>query len=137
MRKSYTELMSIKTFNDRFNYLRETARVGELKFGHDRIYNQMLYSSDKWKNTRRRIIIRDNGRDLGIEGREIQGHITVHHINPLTLDDIINDSDVIYDPENLICTSDLTHKAIHYSDENIIIKDPVVRSKNDTCPWKN
>lgn len=136
MKRTYTELMKLKTFDERYNYLRLNGKVAEYSYERDRVYSELLYRSDKWKAFRRKIIIRDNGCDLGIPGREIHGPITVHHINPISKEDIINDVPELYDPENTISTSDLTHKAIHYSDENIIVKDPVVRTKNDTCPWK-
>ena len=136
-KKTYSELMELNTFEERFNYLKLDGRVGEDTFGWDRYLNQMLYKSNRWiTDTRPRIIARDNGRDLGIEGREIMGKIIVHHINPVTADDILNDRPIVHDPENLISVSHLTHNAIHYSNEDILIKDPIVRSKNDTCPWK-
>lgn len=135
--KSYSELKRLKTFKERFDYLKLAGTVGEDTFGHDRYINQLLYKSRKWKNeTRPRIIARDNGCDLGLDGYQIYGAVAVHHINPVTADDIINDRPNVHDPENLISTSHLTHNAIHYSDDSILIKDPIVRSKNDTCPWK-
>lgn len=137
MNRSYSELKRLKTFEERFSYLKLSGIVGEDTFGHDRYINQLLYKSRKWKTeTRPKIIARDNGCDLGVEGHEIFGAITVHHINPVTVDDILNDRPIVHDPENLISTSHLTHNAIHYSNEDILIKDPIVRSKNDTCPWK-
>lgn len=134
--RTYSEMMQFETFEERFNYLKLDGKVGEDTFGYDRIVNQMLYKSPKWRSTRDKIIIRDNGCDLGIDGREINGRVLIHHINPITLDDILRESSVLFDPENLISVSHITHNAIHYSDENILIKDPVERSKNDTCPWK-
>lgn len=136
MNRTYSELQTLKTFEERFNYLKLSGSVGKETFGYDRILNQMLYKSHKWKKVRDKVIIRDNGCDLGVKGREIYGRIIVHHINPITVDDILNERPEVYDPEYLICTSDLTHNAIHYSDENILVKDPVERTKNDTCPWK-
>lgn len=135
--KSYSELQKLKTFEERFNYLKLSGTVGKETFGYDRILNQMLYKSPKWRRTRDKVIIRDNGCDLGVEGRNIYGRIIVHHINPITVEDILNERPEVYDPEYLISTSDLTHNAIHYSDENILVKDPVERTKNDTCPWKS
>ena len=129
--------MKLDTFEERFNYLKLDGRVGEDTFGHDRYLNQMLYKTNKWiKETRPRIIARDNGCDLGMEGRDIGGRILIHHINPITVDDILHERPEVFDPENLISTSHLTHNAIHYSNDDILIKDPIVRSKNDTCPWK-
>lgn len=137
MSKSYSELMKLETFEERFNYLKLDGRVGAETFGYDRIFNQILYTSDKWKNkTRPRIIVRDNGCDLGMPDREIHGRVLIHHINPITMDDIINEADCLFDPENLITVSHMTHQAIHYSDDSILITAPVERTKNDTCPWK-
>lgn len=137
IRKSYSELKRLKTFEDRFNYLKLSGEVGKETFGYDRILNQVLYSSTKWKKVRDEIIIRDNGCDLGVEGYDIYSHAIVHHINPITIEDILNRSDILFDPENLITTTHNTHNAIHYSDENILLKGPIVRKANDTCPWKN
>lgn len=135
--KRYSELIKFHTFEERFNYLKLDGRVGEDTFGFDRHLNQMLYQRNpKWKAARDAVIIRDNGCDLGIEGHEIHGKILVHHMNPITLDDVINDSDWIYDPEYLISTVHSTHNAIHYGDIDLLATKPVVRTQNDTCPWK-
>lgn len=137
--KSYSEMMKFKTYEERFNYLKLNGKVGEATFGSDRILNQLLYNGDpEWKRTRDKVIIRDNGCDLGIEGRKIEKPIPilVHHINPITVDDVINRSPKVFDLNNLVCTTKLTHDAIHYSNESILIKDPVERRANDTCPWK-
>lgn len=137
MNKTYSELSKLQTFEERFNYLKLSGKAGEITFGNDRLINQNLYQRNpKWKLARSKVIIRDNGCDLGIEGRDIYGPVMVHHINPITVDDILNQSSRLYDPENLICVSRLTHNAIHYSDDSIIVKDPIERKKNDTCPWK-
>lgn len=136
MTKSYSELMQLETYEERFNYLKLNDRVGSSDYAHERYIRQQLYKTDEWKRKRRKIIIRDNGRDLGIDGREIFGSVQVHHINPITAEDIINNNPKVWDEENLISASDLTHKAIHYSDEDILIKDPIERTKNDTCPWR-
>lgn len=137
MRKTYSELVKLKTFEERFEYLRMNGRVGQQTFGGRRLLNQEFYKkSDKWRKTRDEVIKRDNARDLGVPGREINKYINIHHINPITDEDILNDADCLYDLENLISTSDNTHKAIHYSDGSILVKDPVQRKKNDTCPWK-
>ena len=132
----YSELVKLNTFEERFNYLKLGGKIGQDTFGHDRILNQMLYTSPKWKRVRDEVIIRDNGCDLGIEGRDIFGKIIVHHINPIAVEDILNEESWVFDPEYLVCTSPLTHNAIHYSDDRILLKDPIVRHKNDTCPWK-
>ena len=135
--RTYSELITLPTYIERFNYLKLGGRVGVDTFGFDRHLNQMLYQRNpRWKKSRDLVIIRDNGCDLGIEGREIQGKILVHHMNPITLDDILNDRDWIYDPEFLISTMHTTHNAIHYGDENLLMTGPVIRTKNDTCPWR-
>lgn len=134
--RSYSEMKRLRTFEERFAYLRLDGKVGEETFGYDRYINQILYKSERWRKLRDKIIIRDNGCDLGVEGREIHGPIIVHHINPITIEDILNDNPMVYDPDNLVCVSPMTHNAIHYSDESILIKDPVERVRNDTCPWK-
>lgn len=134
--RTYSELSKLKTFEDRFQYLRLDGIVGEETFGFDRYLNQILYQSDEWKRRRRDIIIRDNGCDLGCEGFEVHGRILIHHINPITVDDIVNRNPKVFDPENLILTSHNTHQAIHYGNEDLLILAPIERSKNDTCPWR-
>lgn len=136
MIRTYSELITLPTFEERFEYLRLGGKVGAETFGFDRYLNQIFYKSDKWLSVRDKVIIRDNGCDLGIEGREIYGRILVHHMNPITMDDIVNHSSWILDPEYLITTVKNTHDAIHYSDESLLIKDPIERRKNDTCPWR-
>lgn len=134
--RSYSELISIPTFEERFEYLRLDGRVGAETFGFDRYLNQKLYRSQKWKRIRDSIIIRDNGCDLACEGYEIHGKIIIHHINPITVEDIINENSIVFDPENLISTTHSTHNAIHYGDESLLITGPIERRANDTCPWK-
>lgn len=134
--RTYSELIQIPTFLGRFRYLKLGGRVGEDTFGHDRYLNQILYRSPEWKRFRREIIIRDNGCDLACEGYEIFGKILIHHINPITVEDVLNRHPNIFDPENVISTVLNTHNAIHYGDETLLITDPIVRTKNDTCPWK-
>ena len=134
--RTYSELSKLKTFEDRFQYLRLDGIVGEETFGFDRYLNQTLYQSDEWKRRRRDIIIRDNGCDLGCEGFEVHGRILIHHIDPITVDDIVNRNPKVFDPENLILTSHNTHQAIHYGNEDLLILAPIERSKNDTCPWR-
>lgn len=136
MNKTYSELIQFKTYEERFEYLKLNGVVGKVTFGSDRILNQVLYKTPAWKSRKNKIIIRDNGCDLGIEGREIHGPITVHHINPITIEDILNNNPMVYDEENLICVTQNTHNAIHYSDDSILMKDPIERKPNDTCPWK-
>ena len=134
--KTYSELIRLPTFEERYQYLRLRGKVGEDTFGFDRYLNQAFYKSDEWKNIRDIVILRDNGCDLGMPDREIRERILIHHMNPITKDDIINRTDFLLNPEYLICTIKNTHDAIHYGDENLLIKDPVQRSRYDTCPWK-
>ena len=134
--RTYSELIKLETFEERYQYLRIGGRVGEDTFGFDRYLNQEFYNSDEWKSVRNHCIRRDHGCDLGMSDREINGRIIVHHMNPLTIEDIVNRSEFLLDPEYLICTVKNTHDAIHYGDESLLEKDPVERRKNDTCPWK-
>lgn len=135
--KRYSELITFKTFEERFEYLRLKGVVGNETFGFDRYFNQKFYRSSEWKRLRDQIIVRDNGCDLGIDGYEIHGPIVIHHLNPILLKDIIHQSDFLLNPEFLICTTHETHNAIHYGDDNLIIKPPIERTSNDTCPWKH
>lgn len=136
--RTYEELSKLKTFEERYKYLKLDGVVGEETFGFDRYLNQQFYKYDPdWKKIRDEVIFRDNGCDLGIEGREINGLILVHHMNPITKDDILNRSQYLLNPNYLITTIKSTHDAIHYGSEDLLMKDPVVRSKNDTCPWRN
>ena len=135
--RTYSELIALPTFKERYNYLKLGGRVGADTFGFDRYLNQQLYQhSRKWKEARDLVIIRDNGCDLGMEGFEIYGKIIVHHMNPITMDDILKERDWIFDPEFLICTTHKTHNAIHYGDEHLLVTAPIERKSNDTCPWK-
>lgn len=134
--KTYSELITIPTFEERYNYLRLGGRVGAETFGFDRWLNQVFYKTNEWLSLRDKVIIRDLGCDLGIEGREIYGRILVHHMNPITKRDILERSPIALDPEYLITTSKLTHDAIHYGDENLLMRDPIIRKPNDTCPWR-
>lgn len=135
--RTYSELITLPTFEDRYKYLRLGGKVGEETFGFERYLNQSFYKSDAWLSVRDTVIIRDLGCDLGIEGREIHGRIIVHHMNPITKIDIMDRTELLLDSEYLICTTKNTHDAIHFSDENLLVKDPIVRTKNDTCPWKS
>lgn len=134
--KTYSELSKLTTFEERYRYLRLGGRVGEETFGFDRWINQMFYKDSEWLKIRDEVIIRDNGCDLGIEGREIYSRIIVHHMNPITKADILDRSEFLLNPEYLICTVKNTHDAIHYGDENLLITLPMERSANDTCPWR-
>lgn len=135
--KTYSELITIPSFLERYRYLKLGGSIGEETFGFDRYLNQTLYRSPEWKRFRRDIIIRDNGMDLAFDGYEIIGKILVHHINPLTIQDVIRRDPKIFDPENVVCTSMNTHNAIHYGDESLLMIEPVVRTKYDTCPWRH
>ena len=134
--KTYSELIVLPTFEERYEYLRLNGRVGEDTFGFDRYLNQNFYRSAEWRRIRDRVIVRDNGCDLAIDDRIIYGKILIHHMNPITDKDLFNLSDILLDPEYLICVSHNTHNAIHYGDGERLVKDPIVRTKNDTCPWK-
>lgn len=136
--RTYSELIRLPTFRARYNYLKLGGKVGEETFGFERWLNQDFYKNDpEWKAARRAVIIRDNGCDLGIEGRDIiDAPIIVHHMNPLTEYDIIHRTEFLLDPEFLISTIDNTHKAIHYGNESLLITEPIIRRKNDTCPWR-
>lgn len=137
MIKTYSELIQIPTFEERYRYLRIAGQIGAETFGCDRYLNQVFYTSKEWKDFRNDIIIRDNGCDLGIADRDIGGSITVHHIVPITIDDIrLRRLDILLNPENVICCSDITHKAIHYGDESLLMLVPRERTPYDTCPWK-
>lgn len=134
--RTYTELSRLGTFEERYRYLRLSGQVGKDTFGFDRYLNQVFYRSQRWKRVRDEVIIRDGGCDLGMPGYEIHGRIIIHHMNPITLADIESESDILLNPEYLICTIHNTHNAIHYGDENLLVTGPIVRSRNDTCPWK-
>ncbi len=136
MIRCYKDLRRLTSFEERYRYLRLTGQVGESIFGFNRHFNQTFYQYNKrWKTTRQRVILRDNGCDLGIDDRIIGKGLTVHHMNIVTLDDILEDRDWIYDPEYLICVSDRTHRAIHYGDESLLIMPPKERSPGDTKLW--
>lgn len=134
--RCYRELKRLKTFEERYEYLRVGGVIGESTFGYERYLNQMLYSSSLWRNVRDRVIIRDNGCDLGLEGYEIGGKIIIHHMNPITVEQIEESASEIFDPEYLICVSDRTHNAIHYGDKSLLPQLPIDRSSNDMCPWR-
>lgn len=137
MIRRYSELIRLTTFEDRFRYLMLSGKVGDETFGFDRYLNQKFYRDERWKQIRSQVIVRDNGCDLGLEGYEIDRGIIVHHMNPISIEDVINWSDKLINPEYLICTRFKTHNAIHYGDESLLKEMEVVtRSKNDTCPWK-
>ena len=136
MIRTYSELVTLHTFEERYQYLRLGGKVGEDTFGFDRWLNQIFYKDPEWRRIRDKVIIRDNGCDLGILGREIHSTIIVHHMNPITKDDILRRSEFLLNPEYLISTVKNTHDAIHYGDEDLLIKLPIERKENDTCPWR-
>lgn len=136
--RTYSELSKLKTFRERYEYLKLGGTVGEDTFGFDRYLNQIFYTSKEWKRIRNFVITRDNGCDLGMPDHKIiDDLILVHHMNPITKDDIINKSEILLNPEYLITTVKSTHDAIHYGDESLLVEDYIERSKNDTCPWKS
>lgn len=135
--KTYSELITLPTFEERFQYLRLNGSVGKETFGFDRYLNQILYHSKEWKSVRDFVIIRDNGCDLGVEGYEIHGRIYIHHMNPILVQDIVAANEFVLNPDYLISTTHNTHNAIHYGDESLLVSAPIERSKNDTCPWRH
>lgn len=135
--RTYSELSRLTTFEERFKYLKLSGSVGKETFGFDRWINQYFYQrSHEWKQIRDHVIIRDNGCDLGVEGYDIYERIIVHHMNPISMEDFERQSKFLLDPEFLICTTHLTHNAIHYGDERLLMNVPVERTMYDTCPWK-
>lgn len=134
--RTYSELIRLPTFEERFRYLKLDGLVGKDTFGFDRYLNQEFYRSKEWKEVRDFVIVRDNGCDLGMDGYEIAGRIYIHHMNPITVNDIVHSSDFLLNPDYLICMSHNTHNAVHYGDEDLLVTAPVERRKNDTCPWK-
>lgn len=137
MIRTYSELITIPTFEERYKYLRLVGMVGKETFGFKRWLNQEFYHSDAWLRFRDKIIIRDNGCDLAFEGYDIYGSILIHHLNPISYEDILNHNPCVFDPENVVSTKLSTHNAIHYGDESLLMKPLVERAKNDTCPWRH
>lgn len=135
--RTYSELIQFPTFEERYRYLRLQGIVGKDTFGFDRYLNQKFYRSAEWKRVRDQVIIRDNGCDLGMEDRVIRGKILIHHMNPITDKDILRATDILLNPEFLICVTHQTHNAIHYGDEDQLVLGPAIRTPNDTCPWKH
>lgn len=135
--KTYSELKQLNSFEERYKYLKLHGEVGKDTFGFDRYFNQKFYKSKEWKNVRNAVIVRDSACDLGIPGREINGPVYIHHMNPINIDDISKSTDYLLNPEYLICVSQETHNAIHYGTLDYANKQEVVnRTPNDTCPWK-
>lgn len=134
--RSYSDLAKIDDFVGRYNYLKLGGRVGSETFGYERYLNQFFYRSKEWKSIRDFVIVRDGACDLGIPGRELESRIYIHHMNPITTKDLEQRTDLLLNPEYLITVSFDTHQAIHYGDDKLLMKDPVVRTKYDTCPWR-
>ena len=134
--KCYSELITIPTFIERYRYLKIGGRVGADTFGHDRYLNQLLYHSGEWLEFRDEIIVRDNGCDLAHPDFDLRDRILIHHINPITVEDVLRRHPKIFDPENVISTCLNTHNAIHYGDEGKLMLLPITRTQNDTCPWR-
>ena len=134
--RTYSELIQISDYYERFEYLKIGGKIGFETFGYDRYLNQILYTSPEWRKFRDAIIIRDNGCDIAMPGFEIHDRLTVHHLNALTKEDILNRDPKIFDPENVVCVSHNTHMAIHYGSRDLLPQPIIVRTQNDTCPWK-
>lgn len=135
--RTYSELITIPTFEERFEYLQLKGSVGKDTFGYDRYLNQVLYRSPEWKRLRNQIIIRDGGCDLACDGYDIYGKVLIHHLNPITVEDVLTRSRKVFDLDNLVCVSHSTHNAIHYGDVDLLVTGPIIRTKNDTCPWRH
>lgn len=135
--RSYSELITLPTFEERFEYLKLNGKVGSDTFGFDRYLNQVFYRSKEWKHIRNQVILRDNGCDLAIQDRQLFDKIYIHHMNPILPDDVINRTSYLMNPEYLVCVSFDTHNAIHYGDASLLPKTNItVRSPNDTAPWR-
>ena len=134
--RTYSELIMLPTYEERFRYLKLNGIVGRETFGFDRYLNQIFYNSGEWRSLRNEIIVRDNGCDLGMEGYDIHDRIYIHHMNPLMVRDIVESSEFLLNPEYLICTTFKTHQAVHYGDESFLEYAPIERRPNDTCPWR-
>lgn len=136
MKRRYSELITLPTFRERYNYVKLNGKVGEDTFGADRYLNQLFYKTKEWRQFRNEIIFRDRNCDLAHPDYELLETIVIHHLNPITKEDILDRSELLMDPENVICTAPKTHQAIHYGDASLLILEPLVRRPNDTCPWR-
>lgn len=136
MIKTYRELVRLTSFEERFRYLKLGGIIGRETFGFERYLNQTLYRSKEWRALRNDIIVRDDGCDLSVKDREIFDKVIVHHINPITVEDLESGNPMVFDPNNLICTSLMTHNAIHFGDESLLTQLPQERKKGDTCLWR-
>lgn len=135
--RTYSELITLPTFEERYEYLRLDGQVGDSTFGFDRYLNQVFYRSQRWKAIRDQVIIRDNGCDLAMEGYDIHERILIHHMNPITIEDIERETAFLLNPEYLICVTHNTHNAIHYGSKELLVTAPIERRPNDTCPWRH
>ena len=135
--RTYSELITIPTFEERFEYLQLKGSVGKDTFGYDRYLNQVLYRSPEWKRLRNQIIIRDGGCDLACDGYDIYGKVLIHHLNPITVEDVLTRSRKVFDQDNLVCVTHNTHNGIHYGDSILLVTGVFTRTKNDTCPWRH
>ncbi len=135
--RSYSELIRIPSYEERYSYLRLDGEVGSATFGFDRYLNQRFYHSSEWRSIRDFVIARDNGCDMAVDGRTIYDKIYIHHINPICVKDLELVRDILYDPEYLVCVSFDTHNAIHYGTDSLLSKDPIIRRPGDTCPWRS
>lgn len=133
--RTYTELSSLRTFEERFRYLQLKGQIGVATFGFDRFFNQRFYTSQSWRTVRNYVIVRDQSCDLGIDGRDIYGYVRVHHMNPISIEDLECGNADILDPEFLICTSLDTHNALHFGTESNVFRLPRERTKGDTTLW--
>lgn len=136
--RNYRELMRLTSFEDRYEYLRLDGRVGRETFGCDRYLNQAFYTSQEWRRLRNEIIVRDKGCDLGCFGYDIPDgvRIFIHHMDPITVEEFLEDPSRYLDPDKLITTTFATHNAIHYGDKGLLCLGPIIRRPGDTCPWK-
>ena len=136
MIRTYKELIRIPTFEERFKYLQFAGRVGRKTFGHERYLNQRFYLSPEWRKIRQQVIARDEGCDLAVSGLEIHDRIYIHHMNPISIEDFMENSELLFNTDYLICCTYNTHLAIHYGSERMLSSKPIERKKNDTCPWR-
>ncbi len=134
--RTYSELITFPTFEERYRYLQLNGKVGEVNFGSHKYLYEAFLKSREWLLIRDEVIIRDHGCDLAMPDREIQGKIIVHHMNPVSVYDLVNRTDILLNPDYMISTSHMTHEAITYGDEGLLLKDPIERRRNDTCPWR-
>lgn len=138
MIRTYSELIQLYSFEERFNYLKLHGSVGRETFGFDRYLNQKFYKSPEWKHVRDIVIVRDMGCDMGLRNYDIKGRIIIHHMNPMSIEDLEKNPSLLLDPEFLVCVSQETHNAIHYGDDSILNKTNCYEDRKpyDTIPWR-